>query len=85
METSIKTGVSIPRSLFEQAEAFAHRMNLSRSRLFSMALEDYLQRQRDRELLAQINEVYADGLDEEERTLLHLASHAHRQLVEGEW
>jgi len=39
----------------------------------------------DRQLLGQINEACADGLDEEERTLLHYASHAACQLVEGDW
>ncbi len=89
METRIKTGVSIPKSLFEQAEAFAHRMNLSRSRLFSIALEDYLQRQRNRELLAQINAGYADGLTEEEKTYLQAASVQFSRIAErdteGEW
>jgi metal-responsive CopG/Arc/MetJ family transcriptional regulator len=85
MQTVVKTGISLPRGLFEQAEALAQKMNVTRSRLFSLALEDYVRRQRNRELLAQINEAYADGLDEEERALLRRASHTHRQVVEGEW
>ena len=85
MQAVVKTGISLPRALFNQAEELAQKMNVSRSRLFSLALEDYVQRQRDRQLLAELNEAYADGLDEEERTLLRHASHAHRQVVEGEW
>lgn len=81
----VKTGVSLPKALFDRAEELAQKMNVTRSKLFSLALEDYVRRQRNRELFAQINEACADGLDEEERTLLRHASHAHRQVVEGEW
>jgi metal-responsive CopG/Arc/MetJ family transcriptional regulator len=85
MQAIVKTGVSLPRVLFNQAEELAQKMNVTRSRLFSLALEDYVQRQRDRQLLTELNEAYADGLDEEERTLLRQSSRAHRQVVEGEW
>jgi metal-responsive CopG/Arc/MetJ family transcriptional regulator len=85
MQAVVKTGISLPRGLFNQAEALAQKMNVTRSRLFSLALEDYVQRQRNRQLLAELNEAYADELDEEERTLLQQASHSFQQIVEGEW
>ena len=50
---TVKTAISIQENLFEQAEALAQQMNISRSRLFVLALEDYIRRQQDRELLAQ--------------------------------
>lgn len=82
---NIKVAVSIPRSLFEQAEDLARRMNISRSRLFALALEDYIRRQQNRELLAQINAAYADEPDLPERTLRQEARRTHRRIVEGEW
>lgn len=85
MQAVVKIGISLPRALFDQAEELAQKMNITRSRLFSLALDEYIQRQRDRQLLTELNEVYADGLDEEERTLLRQGSRAHRQVVEGEW
>jgi metal-responsive CopG/Arc/MetJ family transcriptional regulator len=85
MQAVVKTGISLPRALFNQAEELAQKMNVTRSRLFSLALADYLQRQRNRELLAQINEACGDGLDAEERAVLTAASHAYRQIAEGEW
>jgi metal-responsive CopG/Arc/MetJ family transcriptional regulator len=85
MQAVVKTGISLPKTLFTQVEELAQKMNITRSRLFSLALEDYLQRHRNRELFTQLNETYADGLDEEERVQLHQASHAHRRVVEGEW
>lgn len=77
--------LSIPRLLFEQAKDLAGKMQVSRSRLFVLAMEDYLRRQQNRDLLAQINTVYAGGLGPAERTLCCKSRRQHRQVVEGEW
>jgi metal-responsive CopG/Arc/MetJ family transcriptional regulator len=82
---SVKTAISIQESLLEQAESLARNMKISRSRLFALALEDYIHRQQNRELLAQINAAYADEPDLSEQTLLRNARRTHRQIVEGEW
>mgnify|MGYP005833397831 CR=1 FL=1 len=82
---SVKTAISIHRSLFEQAEDLARKMNVSRSRLFVLALEDYIRRQQNRELLAQINAAYANEPDWPEQALHRAAKRTHRRIVEGEW
>ena len=82
---TVKTAISIQEGLFEQAEALARQMNISRSRLFVLALEDYIRRQQDRELLAQINAAYADESDAAEQTLRRAVRSTHRRNVEGEW
>jgi antitoxin MazE6 len=80
----VRMCLSIPRPLFEQAKDLACKMKVSRSRLFVLALEDYLHRQQNRDLLAQINAAYAGELDPAERTLCHKSRRQHRQVVEGE-
>ena len=65
--TSVKTAISVQEALFEQAEVIASEMKISRSRLFNLALEDFVLRYRNRELLKQINEAYADLPDPEEQ------------------
>ncbi len=83
---TVKTAISIQENLFEQAETLARQMRISRSRLFVLALEDYIRRQQDRELLAKINAAYADEQpDASERTLRHQMKSTHRRVVEGEW
>ena len=82
---TIKTAISIQKSLFEQAERVARKMKVSRSRLFVLALEDYLHREQNRELLAKINAAYADAPDSAERTLRRKARSTHRRIVRGEW
>ena len=82
---NVKTAISIQKSLFEQAEAIARRMKVSRSRLFVLALEDYIRRQQNRELLAQIDAAYAEEPEKTEQALLRQARRTHRRIVEGEW
>ncbi|MCX7840760.1 MAG: hypothetical protein N2559_15100 [Anaerolineae bacterium] len=81
---NVKTAISIQRSLFEQAETLARRMKISRSRLFVLALEEYIRRQQNRELLNKINAAYADET-ETERNARRKMRRTHRRIVEGEW
>ena len=82
---SIKTAISIQESLFEQAEHLARKMKVSRSRLFVLALEDYISHQQNRELLAQINAAHADKPDLPEKAFHRKMKRVHRQMVQGEW
>ena len=82
---SIKTAISIDKSLFAQANALARKLKVSRSRLFVLALEDFIQEQENRELLEKINAVYADAPDESEKALRRKIRKSHRRLVEGQW
>ncbi len=41
---SIKTAISLPESLFEQAEAIAREMKISRSAVVAIALEEFIRR-----------------------------------------
>ena len=82
---TVKTAISIDKSLFTQANALARSMKISRSRLFVIALEDYLRQQENREILAKVNAVYADEPDESEKELRRRTRKSHRRLIEGQW
>ena len=82
---SIKTAISIEKSLFTQANILARKMKVSRSRLFVLALEDFIREQENRELLEKINAVYADEPDQSEKVLRQKTRKSHRRLVEGQW
>ena len=82
---SIKTAISIEKSLFAQANVLARKLKVSRSRLFVLALEDFIHVQENRELLKKINAVYADEPDESEKTLRRKMRQSYRRLVEGQW
>ena len=82
---NVKATISLPKALFDQADILARHLHISRSRLFVLALEDYIHRQQNRELLAKINAAYADEPNPAEDTLRQAARRTHRRTVEGEW
>ena len=82
---NVKTAISIQQPLFEQAEALARELHISRSRLFALAVEDFMQRYENQRLLERINDAYADTTTPEEQALLRRMRPQQRQMVEGEW
>ncbi len=84
MET-IKTAISIQKSLFEKAEDLARKMKVPRSRIYALALQDYLRRRENKDLLAQINAAHAEEPEVSEKNLRQKSKRTHRRLVEGEW
>ena len=81
----VKTAVSLRKDLFEQVEALASEMKISRSRLFALALEEFLRRHQNQQLLEQINAAYDEAPDSSEQALRRRMRRQHRQIVEGEW
>lgn len=82
---NIKTAISLQKSLFEQIEILAREMKVSRSRLFALALEDFVRRYQSQQLLERINQAYQDAPDATEHKRLRQMRRQHRKVVEGEW
>ena len=55
----MKTAISLPDPVFEQAETLAQRLGLSRSELYTKALQAYLKRYNRDQILLKLNQVYA--------------------------
>ena len=51
----VKTAISLHKALFEQVEALAHEMQISRSRLFVLAVEKFIHHHENQRLLERIN------------------------------
>ena len=66
----VRVAVSVERALAQRADEAAHRWRTSRSRLYARAVEEFLTRAENRDLLAGLNEAYADFPDEEEAATL---------------
>ena len=81
MPETIKTAVSLRRDLFERGEALARKMHLSRSRLFALALEEFVQNHENRQLLDRLNTAYADSPDAAERMILDGMRQQHRRIL----
>ena len=83
--STVKTAISLEKSLFEEAEALAREKNVSRSRLFAIALEEYLRRHESRAMLRELDVVYEVGPDADERALADGMARQQRRVVEGKW
>lgn len=82
---AIKTAISIENDLFQEAEEMAREMKVSRSKLFVMALQEFISRRKNKELLDQLNTAYEDEPDASEQILRRKSQTIHRKMVEGEW
>ncbi len=56
----MKTAISIPDDVFSRAEQFADRLKITRSALFTAAVDEYIQRHRQDDVTRKLNEVYAE-------------------------
>jgi metal-responsive CopG/Arc/MetJ family transcriptional regulator len=83
--THVKTAISLPKALFDQADALARRLKISRSRLLSLALEEYLQHHTNKQLRERIDAAYGEEPDPAEQALRERMLAVHREIVEGEW
>ena len=54
----MKTAISLPDKLFQDADAFAERAGLSRSELYATAVAEYLARRNADRVTTQLNAVY---------------------------
>ncbi len=78
----MKTAVSVPDPLFRAADALARRLGVSRSRLYSVALSEYLAR-RDHSLVTdRLNAVYGETDGAVDHAPLILST---RSLPSDEW
>jgi metal-responsive CopG/Arc/MetJ family transcriptional regulator len=85
MATTIKTAISIQKTLFDQAENLAQQLNISRSHLFGIAIENFIKSYQSQTLLDEINKAYDDQPDKNEQDRLVQMRKQQRKLVEGEW
>ena len=81
----MKTAISINDGLLQEADETARRMGLSRSRLFALAVGDFLQQQRREQMLLRLNQVYAEGMEPAERPLLKGIKAKVRRAVKERW
>ncbi len=66
MPTSVKTAISMQEELFKKVNKLAAELDVSRSKLFVMAVQDYIKKIESHNLLAQINDAFNDYPDSDE-------------------
>ena len=83
--TAVKTAISVQKSLFDRVNDLAEELQIPRSQLFVLAVEEFIRRYENQKMLEALNEVYADASDPNEESLHRGMRQKHRQLVKGQW
>ena len=81
---TVKTAISIPEDLFEGLEAASKELKISRSQVFALAVKDFLRERENRRMLEQLNRVYGEEPDEEEREYLRRMKALYSKTLERE-
>jgi metal-responsive CopG/Arc/MetJ family transcriptional regulator len=81
----MRATISIDDEVLREADETGRRMGLSRSRFFTLAVGDFLQRQRQEQMLLRLNEVYADKEQPAEKRLLNGIKAKARRTVKDPW
>jgi len=80
---NIKTAISIEKPIFEQMNVLAKDLNISRSRLFALAAQEFIQRHKNIQLFQSLNEAY-DDLPESEPIVSKMRPR-HFKMVKDQW
>jgi len=80
---NMKTAISIEKSIFEQMDALAKKSKISRSRLFAIAAREFIQRNKNIDLLKALNAAYED-LPKIEPIVTKMRS-THYKIVKDQW
>lgn len=54
----MKTAISVPYVIFSRAEVFARSRKMTRSALFTIAVDEYVQQHRADDVTRKLNEIY---------------------------
>lgn len=81
---NIKTAISLEKPLFDQVNSMAKNLNISRSRLFAIAVQEYMKRYKNLELLDEINAAY-DDVPEIETNIVTQMRPIHYKMVRDQW
>ena len=78
----MKTAISIPDQVFDKAEQFAREKNITRSALFTKAVDEFIQHHQQREITEKLNEVYPEQDSSLDPLLAEIQS---QSLPQEEW
>lgn len=56
---TMKTAISIPDPIFQAADSLANRLGVSRSEFYSKAIEAFIEQNKNRDVTARLNQVFA--------------------------
>ncbi len=78
----MKIAISIPDQVFSRADNFARHCKMTRSALFTVAVDEFMQHHRQEDVTERLNEVYAKEGSSLDPVLDKLQM---RSLPKGDW
>jgi metal-responsive CopG/Arc/MetJ family transcriptional regulator len=81
---STKTAISIEKSFLDQIDDLSEKLNISRSRFFALAAEEFIKRHKAQELIKAINDAY-DEPDQDEQIVFKKMQRNLKKLVKEKW
>ena len=80
----VKTAISLDEELLLKVNRLANDLHVSRSKVFTLAVQDYLKKQENQSFLAQLNEAYEDFPIEKESEISKSMRIKHSKIIEQE-
>jgi len=72
----MKTAISVPDNLFKKVEEAAKKMGISRSKLFSIAIQEFLCSHYHEKITQRLNEIYQKGEGSIEEGIEEIQAHS---------
>ncbi|MGB5156182.1 hypothetical protein [Desulfobacterium sp. N47] len=79
--SGVKTAISLDKELLLKVNRLANDLHVSRSKVFTLAVQSYLKIQENKTLLAQLNEAYEDFPIKEEREISKSMRIKHSKII----
>ena len=84
MATSVKTAISLHEDLFKEVNLLASELHVSRSKLFVMAVQDFIKKEESKNLLKQINIAFSDAPNSDEIAVQNKMRVKHAKNIKSE-
>jgi metal-responsive CopG/Arc/MetJ family transcriptional regulator len=80
----VKTAISLNEELFSKVNQLADDLHISRSKVFTLAVQDYVKKQESQALLARLNEAYKDFPAEKDGKILKSMRSKQKKIIKKE-
>jgi metal-responsive CopG/Arc/MetJ family transcriptional regulator len=80
---AVKTAISLDEGLLTKVNRLASDLHISRSKVFALAVQDFLKIRENQSLLEQLNKAYEDFPDKEEKAISKAMRTKQGKIVEG--
>ena len=69
MATSVKTAISMQKELLQEVNELAGELHVSRSKLFVLAVQDFIKKNENKKILTKINNAFSNDPSSDEEVL----------------